>query len=320
MSQEIVIYHDKNGHIELRVSLTEDTVWLSLNQMAQLFHRDKSVISRHLLNVFKNNELERSAVVANFATTAADGKTYNTDYYNLDAIISVGYRVNSKQGIAFRQWAAFVLKEHIIKGYTVNEKRLAEQGLKEIEQTVVLLHKSLVAHEHIDDIGSESIQLIISYAKTWHLLLAYDEDQLKIPKTGKTTTKKLNYKTALSAIKSLQSDLAARYEATPLFGNEHDRGLENILNTIEQTFDGAPLYPIAEERAAHLLYFVIKDHPFTDGNKRIACLMFLLYLKLQNMPMKLNQNGLVALALLIAESDPSQKEMMIKLTVHLLMD
>lgn len=261
-----------------------------------------------------------NSVVRNFRTTGKDGKDYNVNYYNLDVIISVGYRVNSKQAIAFRQWATSVLKEHIIKGYTTNEKRLAEQGLKELEQTVKLLHKTLVAHEHVDDIGSETIQLIISYAKTWHILLAYDEDKLKIPTTGKKTTIELDYNAAVDAIASLKSDLATRNEATQLFGNERDKGLESILSNIEQTFDNTPLYPTAEERAAHLLYFIIKDHPFTDGNKRISCLIFLLYLKLQNISIKFNQNGLVALALLIAESDPKQKNIMVKLTVNLLID
>lgn len=320
MSQEVIIYKDKDGHIELNVSLSDETVWLTQAQLADLFDKNKSSISEHITKIFKDGELEENSVVRNSRTTGKDGKDYNVNYYNLDVIISVGYRVNSKQAIAFRQWATSILKEHIIKGYTTNEKRLAEQGLKELEQTVKLLHKTLVAHQHIDDIGSETIQLIISYAKTWHILLAYDEDKLKIPSTGKKTTIELDYNAAVDAIASLKSDLATRNEASQLFGNERDKGLMSILSNIEQTFDNVPLYPTAEERAAHLLYFIIKDHPFTDGNKRISCLIFLLYLKLQNIPIKFNQNGLVALALLIAESAPSQKDIMVKLTVNLLMD
>ena len=320
MSQEVIIYKDKDGHIELNVSLSDETVWLTQAQLADLFDKNKSSISEHITKIFKDGELEENSVVRNSRTTGKDGKDYNVNYYNLDVIISVGYRVNSKQAIAFRQWATRILKEHIIKGYTTNEKRLAEQGLKELEQTVKLLHKTLVAHQHIDDIGSETIQLIISYAKTWHILLAYDEDKLKIPSTGKKTTIELDYNTAINAITSLKADLSMRKEATGLFGNERAHGLASILNNIEQTFDNEPLYPSAEERAAHLLYFIIKDHPFTDGNKRISCLMFLLYLNLQNISIKFNQNGLVALALLIAESDPRQKDIMIKLTVNLLID
>ena len=317
---EILIYKAKDGHIEINVNLSEETVWLSLKQMSDLFARDPSVISRHLNNIFKNKELERGSVIANYATTAADGKIYQVDYYNLDAIISLGYRVNSKEGIKFRQWATSVLKEHLIKGYTTYEQRLAERGIKELQQSVALLHKTLVHHDLVNDIGVETIQLIMSYAKTWHLLLAYDEDTLKLPEKGERIFTPLEYQAALNAIASLKSDLGARDEATDLFGNERDHGLDSILGNIEQTFGGEPLYPTVEERAAHLLYFIIKDHPFTDGNKRIACLMFLLYLKLQHMVIKLNENGLVALALLVAESDPTQKDMMIRLTVNLLMD
>jgi prophage maintenance system killer protein len=317
---EIVIYTAQDGHVELDVSLAADTVWLSMAQMVQLFGRDKSVISRHINNIFKINELERDSVVAYFATTAADGKTYQVEYYNLDAILSVGYRVNSKEGVQFRKWASQVLKEHLIRGYTTYDKRLAERGIHELQQTVQLLQKTLVHHDLVNDLGLEAIQLILAYTKTWNLLLAYDEDQLQLPEQGVNTISKLTYPMALSAIASLKTDLGTRNEATHLFGQERDGGLDSILNNIEQTFGGDPLYKTAEEKAAHLLYFVIKDHPFIDGNKRIGSFMFLLYLKSQNMPIKLNENGLVALALLVAESDPSQKEMLIRLIVNLLMD
>jgi len=315
---EIVIYTAKDGHVELDVSLADETVWLSMNQMVQLFGRDKSVISRHLNNVFKINELEKDSVVANYATTAADGKTYQVDYYNLDAIISVGYRVNSKEGVQFRKWASQVLKDHLIRGYTTYEKRLSERGVHELQQTVELLQKTLVHHDLVTDLGQEAIQLILAYTKTWDLLLAYDEGELQLPTQGKASSPSLNYQSALSAIESLKVDLGARNEATNFFGQEREGGLDSILNNIEQTFGGEQLYKTAEEKAAHLLYFVIKDHPFTDGNKRIGSFMFLLYLKSQNMPIKLNENGLVALALLVAESDPKQKEMIVRLIVNLL--
>lgn len=317
---EIVIYKAKDGHIELDVNLSEETAWLTLTSMAQLFGRDKSVISRHLRNIFKNNELDEKSVVANFATTAADGKIYQVDYYNLDAVISVGYRVNSTQATQFRIWATKVLKDHLINGYSIYEKRLSERGIKELQQTISLLQKTLTRNELVNDIGAETIQLIISYAKTWHLLLAYDEDKLTLPEQGKPSLTELNYEAALSAIEALRFDLATRGEATTLFGNERDKGLQSILANIEQTFDGECLYKTAEERAAHLLYFIIKDHPFTDGNKRIGCLIFLLYLKLQTIIIKLNHNGLVALALLTAESDPAQKDLIIRLIVNLLTD
>lgn len=316
---DIIIYTAKDGHVELDVNLADETVWLSVNQMVQLFGRDKSVISRHLNNLFKINELDRDSVVAKFATTASDGKTYQVDYYNLDVIISIGYRVNSKEGIQFRKWASQVLKEHLIRGYTMYDKRLSERGIHELQQTVELLQKTLVHHDLVNDLGQEAIQLILSYAKTWDLLLAYDESTLKLPAHSYESTARLSYEAALSAIKSLKIDLGARNEATDLFGRERDRGLASILNNIEQTFAGEPLYKTPEEKAAHLLYFVIKDHPFTDGNKRIGSFMFLLYLKSQNIPIKLNENGLVALALLVAESNPNQKDMIILLIVNLLL-
>lgn len=318
---EILIYTAADGHVELDVSLAEETVWLSLNQLSDLFGRDKSVISRHLSNIFEINELEKNSVVANFATTAADGKTYQVDYYNLDAIISVGYRVNSKEGVRFRKWATQVLKDHLIRGYTTYEKRLAERGMNELQQTVELLRKTLVSHDLVTDLGSEAIQLILSYGKTWSLLLAYDEGRLELPQKGRQAISQLDYEATVTAISSLKLDLFTRQEATEFFGNERDdHGLESILKNIEQTFGGEPLYKTTEEKAAHLLYFIIKDHPFTDGNKRIGSFTFLLYLRLQNVPIKLNENGLVALALLIAESNPAQKEIMIRLIINIIID
>ncbi len=317
---EIVIYKAKDGHVELDVNLSEETVWLTQKQLSDLFDKNIRTISEHIMNIFKEEELEENSVIRNFRITAADGKSYDTKHYNLDVIISIGYRVNTKQGTAFRQWATKVLKEYLVKGYATNEKRLAECGVKELQQTVELLHKTLVHHDCVNDIGAQAVQLIMSYANTWHLLLAYDENTLALPAKSERELHPLEYQFAVKAIVSLKTDLAARNEATPLFGNERDHAFDSILSNIEQTFGGEPLYQSAEERAAHLLYFIIKDHPFTDGNKRIACFMFLLYLKLQNIIIKLNENGLVALALLIAESDPVQKDLMIRLIVNLLIN
>lgn len=178
----------------------------------------------------------------------------------------------------------------------------------------------MVNNELVNDVGAETIQLIMSYAKTWHLLLAYDEDKLVLPKKGKSPVSILEYHSAVKAIEAFKIDLYARHEASQLFGNEREHGLESILGNIEQTFGGELLYKTVEERAANLLYFIIKDHPFSDGNKRIGCLMFLLYLRLQHFNIKLNENGLVALALLIAESNPVQKDLMVRLIVNLLIE
>jgi DNA ligase (NAD+) len=317
---DVVIFKAKDGYVELKVNLSEETVWLTQKQLSDLFDKNVRTISEHINNIFKEGELDEDSVIRNFRITAADGKSYDTKHYNLDVIISTGYRVHSRRGTEFRQWATSVLKEHLIKGYTLNKKRLAERGVKELQQSIELLQKTLTRNDLVNDIGSETIQLIISYTKTWHLLLAYDEDELTLPEKGKQETTILNYESAIHAIETLKSDLAARDEATALFGNEREHGLQSILGNIEQTFGGEPLYKSTEERAAHLLYFIIKDHPFSDGNKRIGCLIFLLYLKLQNTAIKLNDNGLVALALLIAESDPQQKDLMVRLIVNLLTD
>ena len=277
-------------------------------------------ISEHINNIFEENELDEQSVIRNFRITAQDGKTYDTKHYNLDVIISVGYRVKSKQGTAFRQWATSLLKQHLIQGYTTYEKRLSERGIKELQQTVELLQKTLISNELVNDIGAETIQVIMGYAKTWHLLLAYDEDNLSLPEMGKPPLSSLDYHDAVKSIAALKNDLTEKKEATALFGNERDHGLQGVLGNIEQTFGGESLYKTAEERAANLLYFIIKDHPFSDGNKRIGCFIFLLYAKRQNICIKLNDNGLVALALLIAESNPSQKELMVRLIVNLLVD
>jgi DNA ligase (NAD+) len=317
---EIVIYRAKDGHIELDVTLVNETLWLSQYQMAELFGIKRQAITKHLKNIFLSEELKEDSVCSILEHTGLDGKIYKTRFYSLDAVISVGYRVNSSQATQFRIWATNTLKEHLLKGYSIYEKRLAEQGIQELQRSVELLHKTLVHHDFVNDIGAQAIQLIMSYANTWHLLLAYDENTLALPIKSERKLQPLEYQLAIQAIASLKTDLAARNEATPLFGNERDHALDSILGNIEQTFGGEALYQSAEERAAHLLYFIIKDHPFTDGNKRIACFMFLLYLKLQNIVIKLNENGLVALALLIAESDPVQKDLMIRLIVNLLIN
>ncbi len=319
-SPEIVIYTASDGHVQLDISLADDTLWLSQQQIADLFGTQRQAITKHLKNIFLAGELYVNSVCSILEHTAKDGKKYKTKFYSLDAVLSVGYRVNSKQATQFRVWGTNILKEHLIRGYTVYEKRLAQSGIHELQKTVELLKKTLTHNEMVSDLGVETIQLILNYAKTWHLLLAYDEDKLMLPAYRRETVAILNHHDAIKAINALKSDLAKNGEATSLFGNEPEHAFESILHNIEQTFDGNALYKSIEEKAAHLLYFIIKDHPFTDGNKRIGCFMFLLYLKLQNMPIQLNDNGLVALALLIAESEPTQKDLMIRLIINLLID
>ena len=240
---EIIIYQTEDGQSSLKVHLEEETVWLSLNQMVELFGRDKSVISRHLNNIFKSGELKRGSVVAKNATTAVDGKTYQVDYYNLDAIISVGYRVNSLRGTQFRIWATSVLRDHLIKGYTVNERRLAEKGLLEMEQAVDLLSRTLHGNELISDEGKAVLEVVSRYAKSWSILLQYDEDRLELPEDRHLSAQSLDYDQAIEVIVTLKKELIKRQEAGDLFGQERDQHLQGILGNIDQTFGGQDLYP-----------------------------------------------------------------------------
>ncbi len=321
---KIVLYKTDDGQTTLDVKLEAETVWLSLNQMTDLFQRDKSVISRHLRNIFKSEELERQSVVAKFATTAADGKTYQVEHFNLDAVISVGYRVNSLRGTQFRIWATCTLKEHLIRGYTLNERRLFERGLAEAEQAIRLLSNTLEHHDLIAAEGREILAVITHYAKSWLLLQQYDDKSLKAPEKHHPVRHVLDYSKAGEAIVTLKKRLMEKSAATSLFGQDHEKRLAGILGAIQQSFDGKPLYTGIEEQAAHLLYLIIKDHPFVDGNKRIGSFLFILflqeneYLEKEDGSPKLNDNALVALSLLIAESEPQQKDLMIRLIMNLL--
>ena len=319
IQQDLVTFKIDNDEIQVDVKLDHDTVWLNLNQLAELFERDKSVISKHLRNVFNEDELEQHAVVAKFATTASDGKTYQVEYYNLDAIISVGYRVNSKRGTQFRKWASSVLKEHLVQGYTFHQQRLYEKGITDLQKAMNLLAQTLERNVLVTDVGQGAVDIINAYAKTWKLLLAYDEDRLSVPSNLIESNVIVDYETILPAINALKLSLIEKKEATPLFGQQRDEHLKALFGNIHQTFDDVFLYPSCSERAAHLLYFVIKDHPFVDGNKRIGSFLFLLYLNAQDPSIsRINDSTLVALALLIAESDPKDKDLMIKLVMNLM--
>ncbi|MCB2218673.1 virulence protein RhuM/Fic/DOC family protein [Desulfofustis glycolicus] len=317
----IILYQTEDGQTSLDVRLHEETVWLSLTQMAELFYRDKSVISRHLRNIFREGELIRTAVVAKNATTAADGKTYQVEYFNLDAIISVGYRVNSKRGTQFRIWASSVLKEYLVRGYALNQRRLAEQGAAELRGVLDLLAETLEHNQLTDQTGLAVVDLVRRYGLSWHLLLQYDEDRLPLPAgLCRKDSKEIDLVAVRRGISCLRDDLAAKGEATDLFGRERGESLAGIIGAIHQTFGGRDLYPSIEEKAAHLLYFVIKDHPFSDGNKRIGSFLFLLYLQENGLleTARIDNKGLVALALLVAASKPDQKDTLIRLIANLL--
>lgn len=326
-SGDVVVYQEKGGRVRLEVRLEGETVWLSLTQIAELFGRDKSVISRHLRSVFEGGELVRKAVVARNATTAADGKTYQVEYFNLDAILSVGYRVNSKRGTQFRIWATGTLRDHLLRGYTLNERRLREKGIGEMEQAVGLLARTLKKHKLVTDEGRAVLEVVEQYARSWRLLVEYDERRLpEAPLRPRKPKRSLALESARSAITSLRQAVAGIGAVPSLFGHERSDQLAAILGNVEQTFGGKPLYPSVQARAAHLLYFLIKDHPFTDGNKRIGTLLFLEYLRRNGMlvrpdgAFRLADNTMVALALLVAESEPRQKDLMVRLILSLLED
>ena len=313
---DIVIFEAESQQVEVR--LEGETVWLTQKQMAELFDKNVRTVSEHVRNIFREGELAEDSVIRNFRITAADGKTYDTVHYNLDVIISVGYRVKSQRGVRFRQWATRVLREHLTQGYSLNEHRLAQQGLTELEQAVDLLGKTLTRQELVTDIGREVVGLILGYAKTWRLLLDYDEGMLGVPAGAQPARGVLRLEEARRALDALTGELRQRGEASDLFARDRGDGLAAIIGNIEQTMFGDPLYKTREERAAHLLYFVIKNHPFSDGNKRSGAFLFLLYLRQEGMRLTLDENGLTALALLIAESDPKAKDLMVRLVMNLL--
>ena len=317
---DIILYQAENGEGAVNVRLANDTVWLSQTQIQELFSRERSVITKHINNIFKEGELEKDQVCAKFAHTAPDKKTYQVKHYNLDVIISVGYRVKSKQGTRFRIWATSILRDHLVKGYTVNQRRLAETGIGEAQQVLALLSSTLVSHNLITDEGQSVLNVVNHYAKTWQLLWQYDEDNFPAVKSQQISAETFEVDKVRAAIDSLKRELTAKGEATNIFGNERNDNLAGIIGAIRQTFGGQDLYPSTEEKAANLLYFVVKDHPFTDGNKRIGSFLFILFLQRNGLLDKkqFDNRALVALTLLTAASDPRQKDVLIRLIVNLL--
>jgi prophage maintenance system killer protein len=317
---EIVFYDIADGSIEVRVE--QETVWLSQEQMARLFERERSVITKHLRNVFRDGELDEPAVCANFAQTATDGKTYRTRFFNLDAILSVGYRVNSRRGVQFRQWATRLLREHLVQGFTLNRQRL-EKNAAELEAALKLVRATLKNPELAAEAGAGLADIITRYTQTFLWLQRYDEGLLTTPKGHAGGRLPTWYEAAL-AIASLKADLISKGQAGALFGQERENGLAGILGNLQQTVFGDPAYPTLESVAAHLLYFVIKNHPFSDGNKRIRSLLFADYLHRNGRLFQndgtpvVNDLGLAALSLLVAESRPADKEVLIRLIMNML--
>lgn len=316
MKNEIIIFD--NQDVKLEVNMKDETVWLSLEQMAQLFGRDKSVISRHIKNVL-DEELKDELVVAKFATTtkhgAQDGKTqtHMVDYYNLDMIISVGYRVKSQNGIIFRRWANKILKDYMIKGYAVNQKRL-----EALEKTVQLLDIANRSNERITgDEAKDIIVVINEYTKALDLLDDYDHRTLK-KVNGHKNNLIITYKECMDIIETLRFN-----NESSLFALERDKSFESIIKDIYQSFGGNDLYSTIQEKCANMLYLTVKNHAFIDGNKRIAATLFIYFLQRYNILYKDNKqvidnNTLAALTLLIAESNPKEKNLMTDLIMNFL--
>ena len=297
--------------VKLEVNMKDETVWLNANQMAKLFDRDSKTIRKHIKNALEE-ELDNS-VVANFATTARDGKTYQVDYYNLDMIISVGYRVKSKNGVAFRKWANKVLKDYLLKGYAVNKKRLDY-----LEKTIKLINiAGRIDTELKGSEAKEIIKVINNYSNALNLLDDYDHRRITKPH-GSKDSKQITYEDCMGIVSKLKFN-----SDSDLFALERDKGLKEIIGTIYQSFDGKDLYPTIEEKAANFLYLITKNHVFIDGNKRIAATLFIYFLEFYNI--LYNENGqvidnntLVAITLLIAESNPKEKDTLIDLVVNFL--
>ncbi len=320
---EIVIYKSPTGP-EIQVKLEKDTVWLDAHLIAQLFDVNRPAIVKHINNIYKAGELDKKSTCSILEQVAADGKIRKMNLYNLDMIISVGYRVNSKRATQFRIWATKTLKEHLVKGYTINEKRLlqAKNQFKELQGAISFLQEKS-KHKLLAEQEQEIFDLLANYSRTLTLLEQYDKEKLSLIKNTKGKFI-LKYEEAINVISKIKEDLITKKETSDLFGQENSDKFKGILGNIYQTFDRKELYPSLEEKSAHLLYFIIKDHPFVDGNKRIASFLFVYYLDKNNFlyrktgEKKINDNTLTALALLIAISDPSEKDKLIKIITNLL--
>lgn len=323
--KEIAIYQTKDGSTQIEVEFEEDTVWLSQRQMAELFKNSIPNINMHIKNAYAEKELVRKSTIKKSLIVQKEGKRLinrQVELYNLDVIISVGYRIKSKRGTQFRQWATQRLKDYLVKGYAVNEQRLraSEQHLTGLKKTIHVLEQVVRQKQLSSDEAVGLLQVVTAYSRALDLLDQYDHQQLAIPATKKIKLQKLTYAEAIKQV-ALWRD---KQNAGKLFGNEKDQSFQSSLQTIYQTFDGTELYPGIQEKAANLLYFIVKNHSFTDGNKRIAAGLFLYFLN-KNKQLYGNDgekiiadNTLVAVTIMIAESNPDDKEMMIKLIVNLM--
>ena len=322
LQNQIAIFQTEEGRSQVEVNVIDETVWLSQAQMCVLFDKNKRTVSEHIRNIFKEGELQEQAVVRNFRTTAADGKSYTVYHYNLDVIISVGYRVKSLSGTQFRIWANNILKQYLIQGYALNEEKLkVEQGkLNDLKRTIALSSR-LFQTENLSASQSQGILAILErYSHALTVLDDYDRQRLTIEGTQALGHPKISYEEAIGQIQLWRD----KEKLGGLFGNEKDDSFKGSLATIYQTFGGTELYPSIEEKAANLLYFIVKNHSFSDGNKRIAAAIFVWFLErhqyLYNASgeKRIADNALVAFTLLIAESKPDEKGTIVKVIINLI--
>ena len=321
----IEIYQAEDGQTQVDVRFEQDTFWLSQKQMADLFEKDTDTIGLHLKNIYKEGELDEFSTTEDSSVVQREGKRQvkrKTRLYSLDAIISVGYRVNSKKGTQFRIWATQRLREYLVQGYSINQRRF-DQNADELQQALALIRKAAKSPELSTDSGRGLVEIISRYTQTFLWLQRYDEGLLNEP-SGQVGGQLPSPDEATQAIQELKQSLIARGESTDLFAQLREDGLASILGNLDQTAFGEPAYPTIESKAAHLLYFMVKNHPFTDGNKRSGAFLFVDFLHRNGRLMNskgetiINDTGLAALTLLVAESDPKQKDILIRLIMNML--
>lgn len=311
----IVLYRAPDGAVSMDVRLERETIWLDAHQMALLFGRERTVVLRHIRNIYRTKELDRSSTCAKNAQVAADGKVRMMDFFNLDVIIGVGYRVNSRRGTQFRIWATSVLRDHILKGYTVNERRL-----KELNQAIRLVADVAARRAFSGEEATALLHVVADYSRALDLLDDYDHQRLAPGETTTGMAVPVTYEEAIAAVERLRE----KFNAPALFGREKDAGLRSSLAAVMQTAGGREAYPGLEDKAAHLLYFLVKNHPFVDGNKRIAAALFLWFLEKNRIlyrkdgTKRIADNAIVSMTLLIAESRPAEKDVLTRVLVNLI--
>lgn len=327
MTNPIEIYQTNDQQIEIKLDLDVETLWLTQRQMAGVFEKDVRTVNEHLKNIYQEQELAKGSTIRKFRIVQQEGRrevSREVEHYNLDAILSVGYRVSSKKGTQFRQWATRTLRQHLVEGYTLNQQRLEQRGI-EMEQALSLLSSTLQNQQMVNEPGEAVLAVISDYARSWSLLQAYDEQSLNNNSVKQSDMHPLALDSVLQAVVELKKELIGKGEATELFGQVRGEGLASAIATIEQGFGDELFYPNVASRAANLLYLVVKNHPLADGNKRTGSFLFLWYLRVHQhflakpVEQLINDNTLVALALLVAESKPEHKELMIRLIEHFIL-